>query len=159
MPSPAPDPRTQAAIALSREKWKKLEGYLLRLPLLTRIVMLLIAVFHFLAAFGVPVEDYFALDPAKMDLGQSMSLVDWWTVGWNGLMQYLAGLYSAPIKYLPAHSSRSNTHDNELGCAHAIAREIREGDWDVQDAIAYTWTYATELSRTIYQTPELMSRM
>lgn len=76
MPSPAPDPRTQAAIALSREKWKKLEGYLLRLPLLTRVVMLLIAVFHFLAAFGVPVEDYFALDPAKMDLGQSMSLVD-----------------------------------------------------------------------------------
>ncbi|KAL0634589.1 putative rhomboid protease [Maublancomyces gigas] len=72
MPSPAPDPRTQAAIALSREKWKKLEGYLLRLPLLTKVVMLLIAVFHFLATFGVPVEDYFALDPAKMNLGQTL---------------------------------------------------------------------------------------
>lgn len=76
MSSPARDPRTQAAIDSSREKWKKLEGYLLRLPVLTRVVMLLIAVFHFLAAFGVPVIDYFALDPAKMDLGQSMSV--WW---------------------------------------------------------------------------------
>lgn len=74
MPSPPPDPRTQAAIALSHEKWKKLENYLFRLPVLTRVVMLLIAVFHFLAVFGVPVIDYFALDPAKMDLGQSMSL-------------------------------------------------------------------------------------
>lgn len=157
MPSPAPDPRTQAAIALSREKWKKLEGYLLRLPLLTKVVMLLIAVFHFLATFGVPVEDYFALDPAKMNLGQSMSLVDSW---WNGLMQYSAGSYSAPIKYLPTHSYGSNTHDNELGCTHAAAGEIREGDWDVQDAIAYTWTYAAELlSRIMYRTPELMSRM
>lgn len=76
MSSPARDPRTQAVIASSHKTWKKLESYLLRLPVLTRIVMLLIAVFHFLAVFGVPVVDYFTLDPAKMDLGQSMSL--WW---------------------------------------------------------------------------------
>lgn len=72
MASPARDPRTEAVIASSREKWKKLGRYLLRLPVLTRVVMLLIVVFHFLAVFGVPVIDHFALDPAKMDLGQSM---------------------------------------------------------------------------------------
>lgn len=33
--------------------------------------MLLIAVFHLLDVFGVPMGYYFALDPAKMDLGQS----------------------------------------------------------------------------------------
>lgn len=51
--------------------WKKLEAYLFRLPVLTRVVMLLISVFHFLTVMGVPLGDYFALDPAKMDLGQS----------------------------------------------------------------------------------------
>lgn len=73
MSSPARDPRTEAAIASLHQMWKKLESYLFRLPVLTRVVMFLIAVFHFLAAFGVPVVDYFALDPAKMDLGQSMT--------------------------------------------------------------------------------------
>lgn len=60
-----------AVVVSPHDIWKKLEAYLLRLPVLTRIVMLLIAAFHFAATFGLPMAEYFALSPGKMDLGQS----------------------------------------------------------------------------------------
>ncbi|KAH8151590.1 uncharacterized protein LAJ45_04212 [Morchella importuna] len=59
-----------AVVVSPHDIWKKLEAYLLRLPVLTRIVMLLIAAFHFAATFGLPMAEYFALSPGKMDLGQ-----------------------------------------------------------------------------------------
>ncbi|KAL7273641.1 putative rhomboid protease [Rhizina undulata] len=68
--SVARDPRAMAIAASSHQMWKKLEGYVLRLPVLTKVVALLIAVVHFLVMFGVPIAEYFALDPKKMDLGQ-----------------------------------------------------------------------------------------
>lgn len=64
-------------------------------------------------------------------------------------MRYSVGFNSASIKYLPAHSYRSDTHYNEFGCAHAIAGEIRERDWDVEDDAACAWTYAGKLESRI----------
>lgn len=69
MSSPSLNPRGSVQVS-PHALWKKLEDYLMRLPVLTRIVMLLIAVFHFAAVFGLPMAEYFALDPSKMDLGQ-----------------------------------------------------------------------------------------
>lgn len=64
-------------------------------------------------------------------------------------MRYSVRFNSASIKYLPAHSYRSDTHYNEFGCAHAIAGEIRERDWDVEDDAACAWTYAGKLESRI----------
>lgn len=146
MSSSTRDPRAQALLASLSQTWKKLESYLFRLPVLTRVVMLLIAVFHFLTIFGVPMAEYFALDPAKMDLGQSTTFspegmmqyqedsMDVWTD--RGLISVLGELNSASIEHISAHSYWLAPRNNESGCAYTTVGEIRKGDWNIKDAVA-----------------------
>lgn len=61
----------------------------------------------------------------------------------GGLTRISEGLNSASIKHLSTNSYWSDSRDNELGCAHAVAGEVREGDWDIENAVACAWTYAT----------------
>lgn len=68
MPPQAP---FQALSDSAHAAWKHLETYLLRLPILTRIVILLIAVIHMLEVCGFGMLDWMALDVGKMNFGQS----------------------------------------------------------------------------------------
>ncbi|PWW74933.1 hypothetical protein C7212DRAFT_326792 [Tuber magnatum] len=66
-----PQTPTQALSDSAHTTWKGLERYLLRLPILTRVVILLIAVIHMLEVCGFRMLDWFALDVGKMGFGQS----------------------------------------------------------------------------------------
>jgi len=76
-----------------RTTWKRLESYVLRLPLLTRVIILAIAAVHFLEVIGVPVSGYFALDPAVMGLDQ-MHRLNTYPLCHTGLIHAVLNLFA-----------------------------------------------------------------
>jgi len=76
-----------------RATWKRLEAYVLRLPLLTRVVILAISAVHFFEVIGVPVSVYFALDPKVMGLDQ-MHRLNTYPLVHTGLMHCLMNIFA-----------------------------------------------------------------
>ena len=105
---------------------RRLRSYLLRLPLFTRIVFVLIVFFWLLEFQSVwNIIQWGALIPREVNLGTSTQLTLLIIANMHNPEADPVGHHSVPPKYLSSHPCRLPLHRLQLSCTNPPSRALR----------------------------------
>ena len=122
----------------------RVRSYLVRLPLFTRLVLLVILVFwllEFQTVWGV--VHWGSLIPDECNLGTSRSSPDSWGHGSNSVIQGIRLMIfesSVPIKYLSSDPYRILPRSTEYRGSYTALGAIRSGTWHPDCGRLIPWT-------------------
>jgi hypothetical protein len=120
-------PTTRMAPSLPQFSAARMRSYVFRLPLFTRLIILVI-IFLWIASYQSvwDVVQWGALIPDEIGLSTSPYFpISHSCVLWCKFMELICLSYSVPDEYLPSHSCRLLPHLYECSCPYSAIGEIR----------------------------------
>lgn len=131
----------------------RVRSYLVRLPLFTRLVLLVILVFWLLEFQSVwSVVQWGSLIPDECNLGTSRSSPDPWRRGSHPAIQGIQLMFlksSVPIEHLSSDPHRILPRSSEYCGSYTALGAIRSGTWHPYCGrpIPWTWVALRDISR------------